>query len=273
MKSIFDSITPYGIMTLIAFIVCISIIVFLARRKNMFNEELIFVMISAFIGGFLGAHILYFLVGLPDFISGLSLNPPVDVGDFLLKVYYAASGLVYYGGLLGALLGIWIYCHAKKIPLHPTLNLFAVIFPLFHGLGRIGCVLTGCCYGIEYHGIFAITYDESAIVEGLNDHIVDFPRFPVQPLEALLEFIMFAVLLTLYLKRGDKFSVLPPYLLAYAVIRFFDEFLRGDEIRGIFGPFSTSQWIAIFVFIITLIYLLVRRSKKNNNPDAFAKEL
>ena len=256
----------YGIFTAIGLLVSVLVLFLLARKKKMLSDELVFAGIWAAVGTFLGAHIIFFFVSLPDFVSSLSSNPPIDLGDFFTRIYHAASGFVYYGGVLGALLALYLFCRKRHLPSRPYLNLFAVVFPLFHGIGRIGCIFSGCCYGVEYHGICAISYPDSVIIEGINDHITDFSRFPVQPLEALCEFIIFAVLLVLYLKKGNRISVTILYMGIYAVIRFLDEFLRGDTYRGIWGPFSTSQWIALIVIACVIIYSI---SRKYREPEIY----
>ena len=81
-------------------------------------------------------------------------------------------------------------------------------------------------------------------------------------------FLFFVVLLLIYLKKGDAFPVTPVYLICYSVIRFFDEFLRGDVARGIWGPFSTSQWISLVIFVVTVIYLIASRNKEKDLVSA-----
>ena len=83
----------------------------------------------------------------------------------------------------------------------------------------------------------------------------------MQPLEALLELLIFVFLLVMLIKKDDAFSVTSTYLLIYSVVRFLDEFLRGDALRGFWGPLSTSQWISLAIFIVTLIYLIVKRTR------------
>ena len=128
----------------------------------------------------------------------------------------------------------------------------AMLIPLFHGFGRIGCFFGGCCYGIPSE--FGILYHSPQLP---TDQIVT--RFPVQLLESGLEFLLFFVLyFFLYKPTGplqDKVRghLLEIWLGAYAVIRFLDEFLRGDIIRGVWGPFSTSQWISLAVILFFII--------------------
>ena len=54
------------------------------------------------------------------------------------------------------------------------------------------------------------------------------------------------------------------YLILYSAGRFMIEFLRGDVIRGSVGPLSTSQFIAIFVFIAGIILYFMPNKKKES---------
>lgn len=251
-----------GILGLAASIVVVCILV---RKHNVTPSRFFGLYLCAGAGLFVGGHLLFFLVGLPDFIK-YDVPTLKSFNDFISAFGIAASGMVFYGGLLMALLFMYLYCKSVKLPVRPYFNIMVVTFPLFHCFGRIGCVLSGCCYGIEYHGPLAINYSASLITRGVNDDLADFSRFPVQLLEALLELILFIVLLIIYTKKEDAFSVTTTYLLCYPVIRFFDEFLRGDVQRGIWGPFSTSQWISLAIFLITLIYRIVQQNRSKKEP-------
>ena len=80
-------------------------------------------------------------------------------------------------------------------------------------------------------------------------------------MEAILELAICVLLVMICLRTADKYSITAIYLFSYGIVRFFDEFLRGDDIRGLWGPFSTSQWIALGCIIGVLIYVLVRRQR------------
>ena len=270
-EALFESADAYNILSGIGFAAALIVCALLAYKRKALDFSFAALCVVAAVGLFLGAHLMYFIVGLPDFISYVKTGAVFNMTSFIDAVLNYSNGLVFYGGLLGALLALFIALKRTKATLNmrENLNNFVVVFPLFHAFGRIGCTLNGCCYGIEYHGIFALTYTQEAIRGSVNADIADFPRFPVQPLEAALEFILFGVLLFIYLKYKDKYSLTCIYLLSYSVIRFFDEFLRGDSVRGIWGPFSTSQWISLFVFAGVIIYLLIRRKGKPS-PEASA---
>ncbi len=260
-----NEVTFYLLCGLLGLGASILVVCLLIRNRYIIKSTFIALYACAAAGLFVGGHLLFFLVGLPDFIRDV-VPTLKSFNDFLDSFAVAASGMVFYGGLLVGLLFMYWYCKYRQLPIRPYFNIMVVTCPLFHCFGRIGCVLSGCCYGIEYHGPLAINYSPSLITPGVNEDLADFPRFPIQLLEALLELILFIVLLIIYIKKEDAFSVTTTYLLVYPVIRFFDEFLRGDALRGFWGPLSTSQWISIILFTITLIYLLTQRSRSKKEP-------
>lgn len=255
-ENLFENANPYNICAAIGFVLALAVTVLLAIRRRALNFEFIALCFIAATGLFFGAHIMYLLVSLPEFIQYCQSGAVFNMDSFIDAIFMYGGGMVFYGGLLGALLALFVALKKMKATMNmrSNLNNFVTAFPLFHAFGRIGCTLNGCCYGIEYHGIFALTYTEDHIRGSVNADIADFSRFPVQPLEALLEFILFGVLLFICLKYRDKYSLTCIYLFSYSIIRFLDEFLRGDAVRGIWGPFSTSQWISLFILIGVIIY-------------------
>lgn len=165
------------------------------------------------------------------------------------------AGLVFYGGLAGFLMCTVISIFLIYRTFQWTLmNLIVITIPLFHGFGRIGCLFSGCCFGIEYFDFLSITYTYAE--QKIRS------CFPTQIVESMFEFVLFITLFLIY--RKDKCrNLLKIYLAVYSVFRFFIEFLRGDSIRGIFDPLSFSQYISIAI-IIMLLVITVTQYKINN---------
>ena len=92
-------------------------------------------------------------------------------------------------------------------------------------------------------------------------------RFPVQLLEVALNFALFALLFVLLCKGKFKGNITKLYFILYGVIRFCDEFLRGDVYRGFWGPFSTSQWIALFTIIGSVVFWIIRVKKEKKQVE------
>mgnify|MGYP003586689654 CR=1 FL=1 len=158
--------------------------------------------------------------------------------------FWLGGGFVFYGGLLGALSFILFFSL-----FHPTfkwrdLSLLVPILLFSHGLGRIGCFLAGCCFGKEME----------------HFHV----RHPVQLYEAFsLMFLSFV--LGKVLKKGNREElVIGYYFLIYAILRFVLEFFRGDSIRGVYGIFSTSQWISILLVVPASIFLVLALRRKKH---------
>lgn len=258
MGSIYDNL--YIICAAAGLVSAAVLLAYVTYRRSLDRVPVFLCYLGAVIGAFIGAHLMFFIVGLPGFREKYS-NTIHDVASFLDAFLNASSGMVFYGGLFGAILAVIIICRSGHLDTRTFLNAAACAFPMIHAFGRIGCTLDGCCYGIEYHGIFAIQYSQAQINPGISDALADFPRFPVQPLEALLEFALCFLIVRLFIKTGARYPLLSLYLFLYGIVRFSDEFLRGDEIRGLWGPFSTSQWIALACIVGVLIYYVLGRNR------------
>lgn len=198
------------------------------------------------IGVVVGSHLLYALVEFPRWHEQ--------------SIWTTLGGSVFYGGLLGGTgLGA-LYIRWRKYPMQNMAELSACAIPLFHGFARLGCFFGGCCYGIESHFGFVMTQSLAPLANGVS-------RFPVQLLEAGCDFLLFIGLWILLERRQKHLALveentmqgiplLAIYFPVYALIRFLDEFLRGDLYRGIWGPFSTSQWISLVILLFSGLYCL-----------------
>ena len=165
--------------------------------------------------------------------------------------------MFYYKGIYQLLLNYSYYSLIRKLNIEAFSDCLVVGIPIFHCFGRIGCFLSGCCYGIESEWGFTAT---NAIVNSCN-HV---NRFPVQFLEAGLNILLFCLLLLFFYKRTFIGNLIYIYLTIYSLIRFFDEFLRGDIYRGIWFGLSTSQWISICIFIFSIFMIFLKTKRKIN---------
>lgn len=179
------------------------------------------------ISAFVGARLLFIMTQLAELFRAFSLHA--------LMVLIFQGGLVYYGGLFGVLSGLRIFAlKTKKYRSTDLYNLVVPAIPLFHGFGRIGCFMSGCCYGRELKNIWNL------------GSYMQFMRIPTQLIEAAFEFLLFAFLLFVEKKAKNLLGI---YLISYGCFRFIIEFYRGDTIRGIYGGLSTAQWISLIVLL------------------------
>ena len=127
---------------------------------------------------------------------------------------------------------------------------------LAQGFGRIGCFLSGCCYGRETNCPLSITFRESDFAPN------GVPLIPTQIYSSVLDFIHFALLLYIAKHKKTDGEVAAAYLVCYSIGRFILEFFRGDLIRGSVGVLSTSQFISIFTGLAGVGMLLAEEEEK-----------
>jgi len=199
-------------------------------RDKADRPDIFYCLLYAMIGGFAGGKILYLATILP----ALAANPS------LLK-QALHSGMVFYGGVIGGIIGGYIYTRQYKVSFLLMADSITPGIPIGHVFGRLGCLAAGCCYGKPYNGIFSIVYPKSSLSAPSG-----IPLHPVPLYEAAGNLLLFFVLLAVKRRTPrSKGLVLWLYLVSYGLLRFFIEMLRHDAERGFIGPLSTSQWISI----------------------------
>ena len=235
----------YSAMTVIG--ICGALIMAYSRnlKYQLSWKQYVVNILASLLGVFLGSRLLFIITKLPELFNNFSLKNALHV---LLN-----GGFVFYGGLFGALEALKICALITHTDRKMVYNLFVPSFILFHAFGRIGCFLAGCCYGVECPFGFEMLTSPGVI------------RFPVQLAESVCDILILVAILIIEKKKGIQTDLLRIYMVSYAVCRFLLEFLRGDEIRGHFLCFSTSQWIALGVLAFYSVKFLIDRRKKNTS--------
>ncbi|MCX4318482.1 MAG: prolipoprotein diacylglyceryl transferase [Lachnospiraceae bacterium] len=227
------TIHSYGLMVAVGVITAVWLADARAMKTGVAEDGFMFMLgLFSLIGGFAGSKILFWLTILPDVIA----NPSIML-DF-------ANGFVVYGGLIGGILTAVVYCKIKKTDFFACFDVAAPVIALAQFFGRIGCFLTGCCYGQQTEGSFGVVFHDSLYAP------VEVPLFPIQLVSAGLNLINFLFLSWLWQRKPKKGAVGAVYIITYSVGRFVLEFFRGDLERGSVGALSTSQFISIFTVII-----------------------
>ena len=254
----------YGLFAIAGLLVCGFVVSLLAKkRKKIPVEDVVIAILIIAAGLLIGSHILYGITQwrtIGEMLSGIGSKPIAELWNLAISAF---GGSVFYGGFLGGGAALGIYLKIKKDKnIRSWFDFYGIAIPLFHTFGRIGCFFGGCCYGIE--STFGFTAHGNTLIPELND----VQRFPVQLLESLCNLLLFFALLIIYKHIKSEGRMIFFYMIIYPVIRFSDEFLRGDVIRGVWGPFSTSQWVSIFVFIAGVIGMIVINRKDRKKEAA-----
>ena len=247
----------YGLLMATALLVAVGLSWLRARKRGADGDKLLSIALIAIILGIIGAKALYMVVtySWSEFVDAVKAN------GFM---WILQGGLVFYGGLIGGVIGAFLGAKFVKVKLSSYSDAIVPTMPLAHAIGRMGCFCAGCCYGKVTESWIGMSFPAAGLAEGVR-------VIPTQLIEAGANILVFLFLLWFTRKRRKGFTSLYVYLIIYGVERFLIEYLRGDEIRGIFGAFSTSQWISIALVAAAIVALALTRvlekRKEAEEPD------
>jgi phosphatidylglycerol:prolipoprotein diacylglycerol transferase len=132
----------YGVMLFLAFVFCTLVGVYLARKQGIAAEYIHDLALWLFISGIVGARLVYVVQYWNE--QGFAQNPMS-----ILSIW--DGGLVFYGSAIGGVVGFILYyrlvLRPNKIRFWQLADVVAPCVALGLCLGRIGCLLNGCCYG------------------------------------------------------------------------------------------------------------------------------
>ena len=238
----------YGLCMSFAISIALLLSWLRAKKRGLEADSLVTIALFAITLGIVGSKLLFLFV---------TYSPAQIIEGFRANglSFFAESGLVFYGGLIGGVAGAFLGAAIFKKDLVAYCDSIVPTLPLAHAIGRMGCFCSGCCYGAETDAWYGMCFPYS--VNGLDPLV---KVIPTQLIESGANLIVFAFLMIFTLKKRRGCTTLFVYLMIYAVERFLIEFLRGDEIRGIYFGLSTSQWISIALFAAGLTGLLLTRA-------------
>jgi len=233
----------YALIGLAALFVASGVVYSRARYIGFTYFDLLMGIVFLGVGLIIGGMLLHAIVQIPILWENRAL---LTVFSFFRTAF---GGMVFYGGLAGVLASIPLYAKLLKRDLHTIVILLIPVFPLAHGIMRIGCFMAGCCYGVE-HEALGIAFSRSLVApNGVS-------LLPVQLYESVANIVIFVVLWLYTRKHRTPLNVLCFYGTLYAAARFMLEFLRGDAMRGFVFALSTSQFISVLVITACAIVLI-----------------
>jgi phosphatidylglycerol:prolipoprotein diacylglycerol transferase len=244
------TIYAYGVLLAGAYLLGLQFALKRARTIGLNPQRVMDLGIWIIVSALVGAKLLLLVVDVRQF----SMNPRELLG-------LARSGGVFYGGLIaGVGTGLW-YIHRHALPLWTTTDVFAPGIALGHIVGRLGCLMAGCCFGRETSVPWAITFRDPVAAANVGTPL-GVPLHPTQLYEAGAEAIIL-ILLVLFERRGRGFPgrTFWSYLLLYGISRFCIEFYRGDSRGVVFEALSTSQFVSVLLvpLAVVMLFLLGRR--------------
>ena len=276
----------YAVMYIVAFAVAYSVFRFLCNKKgeiNLTSEESQDLFFWGILGLLLGARIGSCLL-YSDTIYYLT-HPWMMIWPFEKGKFVGLPGMSYHGGVVGATLGICLYCRKHKLSILKIGDLVTLSIPLGYFFGRLGNFINGELYGRVTESsigmIFPYAERFSADIEWVRNiadklsieyvpgGYVNLPRFPSQLFEAfgegiLLFVLMYFVVYSIKRKKGLPDGILiSSYIFGYGIIRFVIEYFRqpDSDIGYVLSLGEKSTNIYLFESVLNIskgqIYCLV----------------
>ena len=171
----------YGVMLLLAVSAGVGLTVYRARRFGLDPDMIFSLAFWMFIPGLLGARMFYVVQKWPEeFLPIYQVAGLQAVAGAVVNV--AQGGLVVYGSLIGAIAGLAAFIHRYKLPPLATFDLIAPGMLIGLALGRLGCLMNGCCFGGVCNLPWAITFPP-----GSPPHVYQFEhgQLPLQGFRAV----------------------------------------------------------------------------------------
>jgi phosphatidylglycerol:prolipoprotein diacylglycerol transferase len=176
----------------------------------------------------------------------------VMIGLIYTKILYGYFGFSSLGGMLGGLLFLYIYSLMFKKDYKYILILFMPSIPLMYAIGKIGCFVAGCCYGIPYDGIFHVVYESgNFVLSGMK-------LFPIQIVETIVFLLIFICVISKYVKDKMNIKMVMIEIIICGLAKLLLDFLRYDYVSKLF---TSNQIMCLILVIASVIYLF--RLKKN----------
>ncbi|NWF67697.1 MAG: prolipoprotein diacylglyceryl transferase [Chloroflexi bacterium] len=269
----------YGIIIVLAMLIAAWVAARLAKRSGYDPDHVWGALTWAIIPGIVGARLWFILFPPSTLTAGCIENAAAgavcqntlwflqnffNVNNGAIAIW--SGGLSIFGAVIGGALGTVLYLRRNKLPIWPWLDIAGVALPLGQAIGRWANFINQELYGIPTTLPWGITIQSSKRVAPYTSTI-DFPAetlfHPLFLYESLWSMIAFFVLLNLYLRfrsrlmAGDIFLL---YVIQYAFIRFFLEFIKVEP-AYIWGTMINSSQVMSVVAFVAALGLFVYRHR------------
>ncbi|HEY8041965.1 MAG TPA: prolipoprotein diacylglyceryl transferase family protein [Polyangiaceae bacterium] len=170
--------------------------------------------------------------------------PVVPLGGWHTLLW---SGRSITGGLIGGFLAAEATKPLVGWTLPPN-NHFAAKLPFSIALGRLGCLLGGCCRGLPHEGALSVVYDDGI------------PRWPAPVFEMVFQLAVGLLFVRLVRRDALVGRLFALYLMLYGAFRFATEPLR-ETPKSLGGALSVYQALSIVMIALGALSFFARGSR------------
>lgn len=231
----------FGFMMALAFLVSVLLAARRFPRHGIDSELASECGLGAMVGGVLGAKLYYIVDHWADFLA----DP--------LGLFFSGSGLTWYGGLIGGVIGSLLVARWRKIPLLLLCDIAAPILAIGYAVGRVGCFLNGDDYGRASDVPWAIAFPKG--MPPTLDRV-----HPTQLYEVLGGVVTFLLLDRIGRTNRPRGFLFGLYLLMAGAARFLVEIYRTNPPVGL--GLTAAQWISLGLILVGLTFLSRSRASR-----------
>lgn len=264
----------YGLMLMVGFLAALYVARMRAKSEGISPEHITDLGIYTIFAGIAGGRLFYVIQNFDVYKGNL-----IDV----LKIYQ--GGLVFYGGLIAAIIALISILRIKKLPILKTMDIIALSLAIGLVFGRIGCFLNGCCWGdicnpnLLWAVQFPKTIDVHNLIDGspaflhhLEEGLVSLSDkyslsiHPTQLYSSLGNLAIFFILNAFFKYRRRDGEITMLFCILYPVMRFCMEILRADN-PPLFDGLTISQNASVLIFIVATTLFIIGRVKLRGKND------
>lgn len=229
----------YGVLVMLACVAGELLLLWRAKREGVAFDMALLWIILLLLGGGGGAWLAGVIRGV---LSGGTINSPA-----------VRSGMVSYGAPVGVLLVGLLYARVAGLSLWKQLDLVVPSIALGFAITRVGCFLSGCCYGNPTTlpwGVVFPSFSPAGMAFGRT------PLHPVQLYSSLGNWALFVGLLALQRRQRFEGFLCLSWVALYAGLRFVLELFRAEP-RMALG-LTAAQWVNLVIGPLALVLLLIK---------------
>lgn len=255
-------IRSYGFMLALSFLAGMYLAARRAKRAGIEPQHILDLSVYIILAAVVGSRLLYVVFHLDEFSSPLEF--------FALW----RGGATFYGGMLAAMLVSYAFLSRKRLSFLQVADVIAPSIALGLALTRVGCFLSGCCYGKPTTLAWGVTFPpdsaagHSAAQAAYALGLTTVALHPTQLYASAYGLVILAALLVLEprlgARRGATFGLL---LVLYGVARFSVDFVRFYETNArVFLGLTFNQLISVALFVLGVYLMRGRDARAGGGP-------
>ncbi|MCK4805882.1 MAG: prolipoprotein diacylglyceryl transferase [Candidatus Pacebacteria bacterium] len=245
------SVESYWVFMALGFIIGGIVIYWQTKKRNLNPQKAKYLIIITIISAFIGSRLGYVFLNFSSYQK-----------DLLKILQFWKGGFSWQGGFIAAfLITFFLVLKNDRENSGKWCDSYILGILIGHSIGRIGCFLNGCCYGIIRNVPWAIKFPN------LGDNLL---RHPTQLYEAFSYFLIFLLLYfyskKIKLKNGSLFFIgatlhsLSRFIIEY--FRYHTDFIYQGKIW--YFTLNYAQLTALIIITISIFILFRINYKKKN---------